>query len=201
MPTFNFAGLSEQQIREMILHEGGHVVVGRALGFPPGGIILKNDMAGADSDHLLSFPDKSDGIAYIEKRIQTLFAGAIAQSLNTSNKCQPAKCRQFLETSAMNDMAKIRELCRVMVGYSHPGLDLKGFGDKLAEEDARLSDAAVKTVEANAILIREIVEAFVLGLKENVKGAATISKVRLTSYTFPSSKIDGLIHKTPIVAP
>jgi hypothetical protein len=198
---FMFAGLNEAQIREMIRHECGHVVVGRALSFPPGDITLDKDGAGANSEHNLSLPSIVDACEYIKKRLQVLYAGAIAQSLDESNKTQRQNCRRFLETTAANDMAKIRELSRVLAGMTDPGLSNDNYAKKLATNAERFSEEAVTIVEANALLIKEMVESFILGLKENVKGAATLSRVPLTSYKFSSARIDALIANRPIIIP
>ncbi|BBO06296.1 hypothetical protein SG09_56460 [Bradyrhizobium ottawaense] len=201
MNVFLFADLTEEQVRDMIRHECGHVVVGRALGFPPGSIVLKPDSAGADSDHHLSFPKMTDAIEFIEKRLTVLYAGSVAQSLDGKGKCQPSLCKRFLETTASDDMSKIRELSRVLVGMKDPGLDQSGYEQKLASNDIRFSNDALKIVEANAYLINELVDAFVLGLKENIKATKTLSNTSLKSYTFTSTKIDSVIAKHPITLP
>jgi hypothetical protein len=201
MHTFTFAGMDERQIREMVRHECGHVAVGRALGFPAGGIVLDKESAGADSDHHLSFPEMKDAIAYIERRLQVLYAGSIAQSLDSAGKCQPARCRGFLETTAANDMAKIRELSRVLVGMTDPGLDDASYSQKLSLNDDRFSTEALKIVEANATLIWEMVDAFLLALKDNIKAAGIVSKAPIRSYRFTSEKIDAVLKNRPIVLP
>jgi hypothetical protein len=142
-----------------------------------------------------------DAIAFIEKRLKVLYAGSVAQSLDGTGKCQPARCHHFLKTNAANDMAKIRELSRVLAGMTDPGLDDSSYAKKLASNDKRFSNEAVKIVEANATLIKELVDAFVLALKENIKAAQTVSKAPLTSYTFSPERIDKIISERPIVVP
>jgi hypothetical protein len=200
-PNFLFAGLTEQQVRDMIRHECGHVVVGRALGFPSGGILLTSESAGADSVHYLSFPETKDAISYIEKRVTVLYAGSISQSLGDNGKCQPAHCKKFLNTNAADDMSKMRELSRVLAGMTDPGLDQAAYTKKLADNEKRFSTDALRIVEANALLIGELVDAFVQALKENIKAVKTISVAPLTQYKFAAERIDSVIAKRPISMP
>ncbi len=68
MASFRFAGLNEMQITEMIRHECGHVIVGRYLGFPPGGIVLTPEGAGSDSEHVLSIGSLDEATEFMKRR-------------------------------------------------------------------------------------------------------------------------------------
>jgi hypothetical protein len=194
---FTFAGLDEAQITEMIRHECGHVIVGRCLGFPPGGIILNEGGAGADSEHHLSFGSLHDMIEFIGKRIQVLYAGAISQSLDNNDRVQPELAKRFLQTNAKDDFNKIRELLRLFVGATQPGLTNDDFAKQLENTTRDLSLASAAIIEANVPLIKTIIADFI----RNLQGAATISRIPLRTHTLSRTRIDALIVATPIINP
>src|ERR1700692_462715 len=67
--------------RDYVRHECGHIVVGKVLGFGTGGIIVKLNSAGASSEQYFSCPTIGSVSDHLMRRIQVLFAGAVAQTL------------------------------------------------------------------------------------------------------------------------
>ena len=63
-----------------IRHECGHLVVARSLGFPTGGIHLSAAEAGASIDLLLSLKTMDEVLEFIERRVQVLYAGSLADT-------------------------------------------------------------------------------------------------------------------------
>jgi hypothetical protein len=69
-----------------IRHECGHLIIARSLGFSTGGIKLSPTEAGASIDLLLSLKSLDEVLEFIERRVQVLYAGSLAESLNQKSK-------------------------------------------------------------------------------------------------------------------
>jgi hypothetical protein len=72
------------EITTTILHECGHLLAARSLGFPTGGIHLSPTEAGASIDLRLSLKTVGEVLEFIERRVQVLYAGSLAESLGPS---------------------------------------------------------------------------------------------------------------------
>src|SRR5271156_3522275 len=90
-----------------IRHECGHLVVARSLGFPTGGIHLSAAEAGASIDLLLSLKTMDEVLEFIERRVQVLYAGSLAESL-VRKKVQDDVVNKLLMSTAANDFAKMQ---------------------------------------------------------------------------------------------
>lgn len=111
---------SERQLLDDIRHEFGHLVVAKLLGFSTGSI----EVTAADArtqiqlrPHFKSLMDVAD---YARRRVQVLYAGAGAQALSDDGIINPQGVEQLLETTSLNDHAKIRELLRIISAIEHP---------------------------------------------------------------------------------
>jgi hypothetical protein len=123
-----------------VRHECGHLLLARNLGFPTGGIQLREKTAGAEIDLVLSLRNIEEQLTYLEKRIQVLFAGALAESIR-GGQVQGDVAFNLLDSptaSAGHDFAKIKELLRLWVGLRYPNATEKEFGDRLTELKDRL---------------------------------------------------------------
>src|SRR6201995_3461370 len=119
-------------VTSTIRHECGHLVVARSLGFSTGGIHLSPVEAGASIDLLLSLKTIDEVLEFIERRVQVLYAGSLAESLNRT-KIQNDVANKLLMSTAANDFAKVRELVRMWVGLKHPEVTESKFQDKLTK--------------------------------------------------------------------
>jgi hypothetical protein len=75
----------QQNAAPAAMHEAGHYMVARVLGFDTGEIYINVDLKGADGGSII-YPHKSletlgEVCEYLERRIQVLCAGALAQHL------------------------------------------------------------------------------------------------------------------------
>jgi hypothetical protein len=151
-------------VTSTIRHECGHLVVARSLGFPTAGIHLSPTKAGAGIDLQLSFKTIDDVLEFIEKRVQVLYAGSLAESLSR-NKIQFEVADKLLMSTAANDFAKVRELVRMWVGLKHPDVTESKFEEKLTKANDRFYNKAAKLVESNADLIVDLA-IFVMGERD-----------------------------------
>jgi len=144
-----------------ILHECGHLLVARSLGFPTGGIHLSPTEVGASIDLLLSLKTIDQVLEFIERRVQVLYAGSLAESL-VRKKIQDDVVNKLLMSTAANDFAKVRELVRMWVGLKYTEVAESVFQEKLTQVNERLYGKAAKLVEDNAGLIDDLA-VFVMG--------------------------------------
>jgi hypothetical protein len=152
---------AREAVSSTVLHECGHLLAARCLGFPTGGIHLSATEAGASIDLLLSLKTIDQVLEFLERRVQVLYAGSLAESL-VRKKVQDDVANKLLMSTAANDFAKVRELVRMSVGLKYPEVRESTFQEKLTQVNERLYSKAAKLVEDNAGLIDDLT-AFVMG--------------------------------------
>lgn len=152
---------SSEDLRPSIRHEFGHIAVAKAHGFKTVGVLLMDDEAGAESNLCLSLPTLEDVKTHLRRRIQVLYAGSLAQSLNSAGKVDTAVCCKFLKQSARDDFRKIGELSRMLVGIEHPGLSPEDFQKQLTSAEHELSLEAATLVESKVKLIWQLTNFFI----------------------------------------
>lgn len=150
---------SAQTTADYVRHECGHLVVARSLGFPTGRIKLTGKDASAQITLLPSIQSLDDLKRFIERRVQVLFAGAMAQSLR-GRKGNSDDANEFLRTTANQDYAKARELVRLHTGVERANATEDRFGAKLEQTDKRIYERAGKAVEKYASAILDLSAAF-----------------------------------------
>ncbi|MDQ6967107.1 MAG: hypothetical protein Q9M14_00310 [Mariprofundaceae bacterium] len=107
-------------------HEIGHLIVARVLGFKTGDITITVigpiDGYKGGSEITLSQPLSSvdEVLKYSKNRVQTLFAGALAESLDKSGKVNLEYANKCLNGDAKNDFAKARELLQIIRNIKYP---------------------------------------------------------------------------------
>jgi hypothetical protein len=145
--------------------------VARTIGFPTGGIKLWPDRAGAEIDLQLSFKTAEQVRTFLQKRIQVLYAGAIAESIQGGTiRLEVAK--SLLDSphaSAGHDFAKIKELLRLWVGLTYPDATQHQYAQELATAADQLSQAAAQIIEANIGVIDSLALFFLDELDRSVK--------------------------------
>jgi hypothetical protein len=131
---------------------------------PTGEIHLSPSEVGASIDLLLSLKTIDEVLDFIERRVQVLYAGSLAESL-AQKKIQDDLANMLLMSTAANNFAKVRELLRMWVGLNHPEVTESTFQEKLTQVNERLYSKAAKLVKDNAGLIIDLA-VFVMGERD-----------------------------------
>jgi hypothetical protein len=139
-----------------IRHECGHLVVARDLEFPTRDLHISASQGGATIELALSLRSVNEVAHFIERRVQVLYAGSLAESLSRRKKIENSRANQFLLSTASNDFAKIRELVRIRVGLKHPDATDSVFQKELTKIKDRLYNAAAQLVERRASVIIDL---------------------------------------------
>src|SRR6202035_2113306 len=96
-----------------VRHECGHLVVAKCLRFETGLIRLEEHQAGAEIDLHLSLRNIEEIEEYVERRVQVLYAGVLAESLYRS-RVNVKRASDFLLSSAKDDFSKVKEMLRIL---------------------------------------------------------------------------------------
>jgi hypothetical protein len=110
--------------RGLANHEAGHYFLTRLFGFRPSVIKLKitdfNSHAGyADVDLNMPVRTLEEVVDYCEKRIQILYAGALAEAL-TNDKVDNSRLSGIWKQGGKSDCEKVRELIRFIRNIKYP---------------------------------------------------------------------------------
>jgi hypothetical protein len=152
----NFNPKDRKSTTDVLRHEFGHLVAARDQGFTTGEVELKPTTGAAVINIIPSLKDLQDVQQFLAKRIRVLYAGVLAQSLVRS-KINTVVANTFLDTTAPNDYAKLRELVRTLAGIEHhDATDYDDFEAKMKGTNDRLYGDAIKIVETNAELIVDL---------------------------------------------
>jgi len=129
------------RVRKICNHEAGHYVVARENNFRTHGIsALFNYPKGHSGDSgiepwnpsISSIPDIED---YLERRVQVLYAGAIAEAMDIEgNYNSDYSLNEWRNGSSQNDYAKFRELIHVLRNIRHPETDDEQTAQKQLDE-------------------------------------------------------------------
>jgi hypothetical protein len=155
-------------------HEAGHYVVARALGFKAGDCFLNiigpfDEHTGGSKIELYSpLRTKSEILSYLEKRVQVLYAGALAQSLENGNINNEKAIECVRNHSGRNDYDKARELIQLIRNIRYPETDNEDEVQKnLNDIDGELWNKAADCVLAD----QNIIEGLGARLADGVKSA------------------------------
>jgi hypothetical protein len=145
---------------DYVLHECGHLVIAKALGFRTGAISLDVTQAHAELDIIPSGATLAEVEDFIERRVMVLYAGAVAQSLQ-NKQIVPQVCIDLLKTTALDDWRKIQEYVRLLAGIKHPGCKTEAeFAPKLKEVDDYIANKAGEVVDKYSELIMALCNFF-----------------------------------------
>ncbi len=140
---------------------------------------MTTEKGGAGVDVLPSLPEIEDVKKFLEDRVQILYAGSLAQSLQR-RKVDDKAASKFLLSTASDDFSKVRELLKVLVGIKKPGATPDEFQAELTKTKDNLFNRSAKIVEKHADLIVDTA-VFVMGKLDGVvKAAGTLKKFELT---------------------
>ena len=157
------AVLTRPQMVAAVRHECGHAVIGKACGFTPEDLYVRPIQPGIGIDLRPALASTGDFYDYASRRIKTLFAGSLAQTLdNGATDDGAAKNLLAQDGTAADDAAKIRELARVVVGFKNPDATPEQFDSEMNTLLQGLFDEAAKMVVANTKLIEDLA-AFCIG--------------------------------------
>jgi hypothetical protein len=152
--------MKEQKSEDYVRHEVGHLVAAKVLNFQTGKIVLKASQAEAEIILNPRLPDVAAATDFMRRRVQVLYAGALAQSLERG-RATPATANAFLNSTAINDHAKVRELVRIAVAMEHPEATDDVFATTLLAVGEELYLAAKNIVEQQSSVIEGITEEFI----------------------------------------
>lgn len=160
---------------EVAMHEAGHYIVGRALGFKMGYISVSLlDLNGghrAESEMTpTSYTPTIEALnEWMGKRVQQLYAGVFAQSLGTDGKVDADKATEFAKKGGSDDRAKAMVLIHLMrnTRFSVP--------DSPDELEKQLMDIHQPFWDASAELVEQEAN-LIIGL-----GEALGNKIRFTN--------------------
>jgi hypothetical protein len=121
--------IPRKQMLTIIRHECGHAVIGKAEGFIVGGLSLKIRSASLRVDIYPSLRTTEHLRNFAKRRIRMLYAGVLAETLNSDGTPNPEEAAKLLEPdgTAINDAAKARELGRTVVGFDMPDATPQDF--------------------------------------------------------------------------
>ena len=153
-----------QLARRVAQHEMGHYVVARALGFRTGKVSVEitgpiGHRGATEVTLAEALASLRDVQSYIERRVQVLYAGAPAETLQPHAPNKIVDCQQAVDIirnpgqGAEQDYAKARELIHVLRNIKYPGTDANDAATvqgQLDAIDADLWAKAVALVETHA---------------------------------------------------
>jgi len=141
-------------------HEAGHFIVSRVHGFPTGAVFATVlDSSGAfmgGSEITLARPLASleDVSLYLTRRIQVLYAGALAESLTANGKVVNGDALSVRSTAAKDDFSRATELIQLARNLKHPEpATHEEFQVQLNAIDGEAWNAAAACVEKEHLLI------------------------------------------------
>jgi hypothetical protein len=172
---------------DVLRHEFGHLIAAKHLGFKTGLVLLKAKSAGAEIVLDVSLPALDDVASYIDRRIQVLYGGALAECLRKNNTIDASATSTKLRSTAADDFTKIREIMRIAVGIRNPEATANEFQTHLTAAKDDLFNRAAMIITQEAALIREMVDFFL----DKRRAASPKGKAPLTEFTLAAEDIDG----------
>jgi hypothetical protein len=150
----------KQRLEKIILHEAGHYVIARRLGFQAYQIKICLLYEGGQHDCYVvnntarKLQNQAAIERFLEERILTLFSGAMAEAL-TEGKVDNEVAKAVLESEGgRNDEGKISELIHLLNNISHANLaDDAQFKEALTAITRELWDKSRALVEAEQEVI------------------------------------------------
>lgn len=151
----------KENLRNISVHEAGHHVMARAMGFKPGPITIAlmydGHKGGAEIVTTRGVRDVAEVRQYFEDRVVTLFGGAIAEALK-DDKANENAANVILQTTATQDMTKIKELLLAIRNLRYPddedeavtNKQLQGICDELWTKTVKLVEQYKPAISAIA---------------------------------------------------
>jgi hypothetical protein len=183
-----------KELQDIARHEAGHYIAARCLGFPAAEITLELQIFNghkAGSSVTVGQPLESlpAVVSYLRKRVQVLFAGALAESLRHGKVNQDYALKCLEEKGGTNDFAKARELINLLRNIEHhetmtpetAQAELDPLSEKAWTDTISLVEGEADNIEALASQLAKEVKA--VGTK------FTISADMLNGYSCLAAKL------------
>jgi hypothetical protein len=141
-------------------HEAGHYVAARVLGFNAGAITLelrpaKQHQGGAAITLAVPVKSVDDVVSYLERRIQVLYAGALAETMEVDQVDEKKAC-EVLEAEASQDAAKVREYVLLLRNIRFPDTPAGMAKPELDEISQKLWLKTIELVKSERLIIQGI---------------------------------------------
>jgi hypothetical protein len=158
------------QALQIARHECGHYIAARVLGFKTGFCSIQLDFPNGhrgESEIILraSLRTSEDLRSYIERRVQVLYAGTLAEALEGS-EINNNKALELIKVGGDQDHAKVRELVNLLRNHLFPDTPLESTQNELDQIDQDLWNRATELV----LREREIIQGLAARLASEVKG-------------------------------
>lgn len=150
--------ISQQDIirgEKVCIHEAGHLIVSKLQGFKTNGIsieIYPRIGHSGEATIILPTPEITDNdklIDYLEKRVQILYAGVIAQFTDIDKNFDNENAlKEWKNGGGMVDYAKVRELVHVIRNIKFPNT----YIEKVQQSELDLIDKEIFSKTAELIM-------------------------------------------------
>lgn len=152
--------VENSRARKIGRHEAGHYVIARVLGFTTGDITIllgpgQTHKGGAAITLVEPLRNVSDITLYLERRIQVLYAGALAESMDFG-EIDEAKSCSILESADSQDGAKAREFVLLLRSIKYPETPVESAQSELNSIGSELWTATIKLVNEHKAMIQGI---------------------------------------------
>lgn len=186
--TFVICPEHRRRLKKTILHEAGHYVIARRFGFGACHIKICWMYEGGlydcwvCNDTARRLPNSAAIEVFLEERILTLFAGAMAESLTEGKVDSKGALDILMNGGGRSDEGKISELIHLIRNIRHANLaDDDAFKGAESAISTELWDKAQALVEAE----HEVIAAFAEELSCSVKRGGE-------EYIFSEEELQGL---------
>ena len=168
--------LNYERALQIARHECGHYIAARALGFETGALSVELLYPnGHRGGALITLPHPLRSIveacSYLERRIQILYAGVLAESLK-DGKINEEKAREYVSTGGSEDFAKVKELTHLLRNFR--------YCDEPVAEAQRHLDEICERLWANTIRL-------ILTEQDHIEGLARRLATGVTEFGMPST--------------
>ncbi len=151
-------------------HEAGHYVTARVLGFRAGPCSIRIDFpidhrGGAGVELATALTSVDDVADYLERRVQVLYAGTLAEAMSEGVIDQP-KAIEYLKTGSARDHAKVRELINILRNIKYPETQaLERTQKELTDLDLTLLGKTEAIVLAEGKIIHKLANHLASGIR------------------------------------
>lgn len=174
-----------ERINRVCRHEAGHYIVARELLFKTNGISAKFQQNGHSAHAILepwthSVTNIEEVQKYLERRIQVLYSGAIAEAMNINGEYNSEfALNEWNNGGSINDYAKIRELIQALRNIRYPDTkDKETAQNELDEIDGNLIQKSGEVITNRLKLIYDIADSLALKIKDyNIEYQLTESEI------------------------
>jgi hypothetical protein len=159
-----------ERVLLVCMHEVGHYVLSKEMGFETTGICVQFERYGGHSGHsgFKSWNPKMDSLLkmkeFLEKRIKILYAGVIAECIDKEGKYDSERANiEWTIGGGRNDHSNIRELTRLIRDIDFPDTEnedevntqLKVIDDKLISDTGNIVFERIQLIRCLANILSD----------------------------------------------